>query len=436
MSVYDADGTIYDVNNIEETAYTLMNAGIPVMPFIYVGNTAKFCYTPPSLISNPYTANIANVSGNSYVDSNINSEMWAAVANVPLITKAFIPPGTKITYSASACGNVEVISVEDPTKNVRAYSGLCYRNGAAYVGSSLLGFGEAAQCIQPKAHMPDPVACPIALTLTGNNVGEMVDLSSNATHVLNAGGITMPDNRMYLGKIILYEDLPALFSCGTCAGGPEGINLLDPALPNVGIIDSMYADYHFPDGIDTFQDYLLQYSCMEQEESARIQVAGRGLSKYQPGTETCDNLVSVFCSDAQNAEDVRCVCFQEEAKYLATFGDTPIPFPVQCLGQCATNPKAYRKGTWEDQGCNVQICADLVNLNGNSIVNAGVSEIVCDGNSYIVDPDVTPHDTYVTLTPITGMSDTTEYILISIGAIYLLIFVIWAALYIRMKLSS
>ena len=292
------------------------------------------------------------------------------------------------------------------------------------------------QCQNCEPAMITKVQCPLPTVEYANTIGHSINIESIVRGTLSSTGIPINTGNVFLGNVL--PDISGVSDvCGTCSIWPKGVKTGQND-GNIGIVSELRAEYDFPENIHTFEDFLLRKSCMEQVESERISFRSengqiRYLTNYQPGTEQCDRLVQAYCMDGENINDPQCVCFKEEQDYLSRFGQTPIPFPVQCLGKCADDPDAYKLGRWIDQDCDVEICADLVSINGNSIISAGDTSIVCDGNTYIVDPNVAPPDVFVTETPITGISAGTEYILISIGTVYLILFFAWIALYIRSK---
>ena len=94
MSVTNIKGTPYEFNSIADTVYSLMNEGIPVMPFVYVGDDMDYCYSPSNEIQFPYQANVVSIpsTGTNYGPNGVNENMYSSTQQRPTLTKAFLPP--------------------------------------------------------------------------------------------------------------------------------------------------------------------------------------------------------------------------------------------------------------------------------------------------------------------------------------------------------
>lgn len=445
-------------NEVHNLVYSMMNAGLPVAPIIYCGEdgASKSLMVKASSVAGPTRLAPITIGSRDPKDwgeadgtgpgpsnpdlhfghirtaggTDDGNERWQAQG-------VYLPPGTKVDMSVIYCKNVLGGSTAKGGANWGADCTPVHFKTYKFVGQyHHSGTNDCTAFTADKS-------CPVHQVFPRDDKGEVTtSTSSSYTDFLsmlppeseysyNGGGTLMLFPASNLGTFRSDDDR----YCGMCS--------FQHGIQNTKIPHARAYIYYIKtettfDGLESFDEYLREHSCMEFDLNKRIAIKDssnenrRFLSNYQPGTAQCDALVEPWCQ--QNIDDPRCVCFKEELQYLDKFGQTPVPYPVQCLGDCsAKRDSVYRKALWAEP-CNVEICSSFITANGESLVLEDASTIVCNGEHMSVDPTVeVPEKAALPADP-PVIDPGTEGILIGIGILFFLVFVVWLALFLRRKI--
>ena len=89
----------------------------------------------------------------------------------------------------------------------------------------------------------------------------------------------------------------------------------------------------------------------------------------------------------------------------------------------------------EDFTCNSSVCSEIIKISGTSIAATGVSEVVCNGQTYPI-PQATVPSTVPQPGSESELNSTEIALLIALGALFVVVFVYWLYMYLRKKYSS
>lgn len=451
--------TVFDSENIMETMYAHYNNGFMMLPRINVDtkvvlpggitDTTRTVTQLDRVIGDYSFSMFSNTSpyGTYYSDLATDFGGVGVYLGSLQVQDLQLPPATKVTLSLGACGNVSHQKPNEDKGNTAVfYAGLCLDtttpgndkfNGASYAGGDTTDpCYKCSDTLLPNDNGVKPV-CPSPLQLTAPPSNSVtIDVTTQVVTALNkVEGVDVGKDAVYIG--VAHGDDEE--GCGTCSFPYGGGNVSN--VGNIGIVTGAKVESNLPDDVNSMNDYLLKYSCLKSVQEDRIKFIfkegtideeTRYLTNYQPGMPRCDELVNVYCNNPQNIDKDECICYKELDEIVDRFGVSEVPYPVQCLGGCADNPKAYKRGSWADQKCNIEVCTKFAELTGSQLVSQGVTDLICDGKSLVVGNNQ-PVVNYVQLSPINGITTTTEWVLISIGILYFVLFVTWVGLYLYKK---
>ncbi len=448
--------SVFDADNILETAYAYYNSGFMMLPRINVYSseeTGPLEFEDTERTVTQLDRVIGNYSFSMFNNSAPETEYYDKLAGRAditiktgnlLVKPLYVPPGTKITLNLGACGNV-VHNNPATNANIVFYGGLCLDNSTkGNIDWNGAGFvpGDTTTCYKCSetllANNDVQTKCPPPLVLQSNVTAQRFDVGALAKEALDKVGISLTKENAYIGTASGSFFAP----CGTCALTFTEFDQKEDG--NLAIITGGKVEADLPADVTGINDYLLKYSCLQPIEEDRIKFIfhqgsineeTRYLTNYQPGMPKCDELVDQYCQNPMNIDTDECICYKELDAIVNRFGVTEIPYPVQCLGGCADNPKAYKRGSWAKQNCNVTVCTKFADLTGSQLISEGVTDLVCDGQSFVVSNNQ-PIVNYVQESPINGITQTTEWVLISIGILYFVLFVTWVGLYLYKKFGS
>lgn len=166
-----------------------------------------------------------------------------------------------------------------------------------------------------------------------------------------------------------------------------------------------------------------------------VTVLGTELPTFQPQTSMCDHLVGRWCQFNLNRD--ACGCFKEESQARRYISSTEFSLPPQCFGKCADKSDSYQTREWSQTGCNEEICESVLDQHGQSILDSGQTEIVCDGRRHVIvstpSSDTVPElNTATDDTSSNGSSVAPTTIVVAVlGALFFFLFLAWLILLIR-----
>lgn len=169
-----------------------------------------------------------------------------------------------------------------------------------------------------------------------------------------------------------------------------------------------------------------------------VTVLGTELPTFQPQTSMCDHLASRWCQ--YNLNRNACGCFKEQSQARRYVSSTQFSLPPQCFGKCADKSDSYQTREWSETGCNEEICESVLDQHGQSIVDSGQTEIVCDGRKHVIVNTPSPNTvpalntaTDDTSSNDAGGMDPTTIVMIVIGSMFIFLLIAWIILLIRRK---
>ncbi len=119
-----------------------------------------------------------------------------------------------------------------------------------------------------------------------------------------------------------------------------------------------------------------------------LSVGGISISRYAPGTPSCDNLMRRVCSNVAELTvnptlDKQCQCVIEEKVLQEQF--VGISLPSACFSSlCNINSLDVYKTKQQLTGCDSRLCSQLLSVHGIALLAQGVQEVLCNGIIYDV----------------------------------------------------
>lgn len=112
--------------------------------------------------------------------------------------------------------------------------------------------------------------------------------------------------------------------------------------------------------------------------------------RWIPQSNTCDSFMTQFCSISVNEDQNICACFEAQKFLLEKYG---VNLPATCLdANCSVNVHnkpcctevGYRTEAMVKEGCSVELCESIIEINGQDIIDSGTTEIYCSGRFWNV----------------------------------------------------
>lgn len=159
---------------------------------------------------------------------------------------------------------------------------------------------------------------------------------------------------------------------------------------------------------------------------------------WKPQTATCDDFMTQLCQTEESLFTEECSCLRQTNAISLKFNITnqsDIGTTAACFTSTCKTANTYQTGNIKDSDCNVTICSEFIELNGDSIVASGQNEIVCDGKTYQLGGAESSPIPVPSETAKTGFNTTELAIVIGIAVIYVGLFVYWLYRFLRNKFS-